>query len=76
MAKFDAACQGTVPCHLTGAYSIKEYRSSKSYDEFGNWQHERIELLPLNNDYNPIVINAEEADDFRVIGEFVSIVEK
>ena len=59
----------------TGAYSIKEYSSVKNYDEFGNWQHEKIELLPLNKDYNPIVIKAEEAEDFRVIGEFVGIVQ-
>lgn len=58
----------------SGAYSIKEYSSAKSYDEFGNWQHEKIELLPLNKDYTPIVINAEEAEDFRVIAEFVGII--
>jgi len=58
----------------SGAYSIKEYSSAKSYDEFGNWQHEKIELKPLNSDYNPIIINAEDAEDFRVIGEFVDVV--
>ena len=58
----------------SGAFSIKEYSSSKSYDEFGNWQHEKIELLPLNKDYNPIIINAEDADDFRVIGELVGVI--
>ena len=57
-----------------GAYSIKEYNSVKSYDEFGNWQHEKIELIPLNKEYNSIVINAEEAEDFRVIGEFIGVV--
>lgn len=56
-----------------GAYSIKEYCSTKSYDEFGNWQHENIELKPLNKNYDPIIINAEEADDFRVIGELVCV---
>ena len=55
----------------SGAYSIKEYSSVKSYDEFGNWQHEKIELKPYNHDYNPIIINADDAEDFRVIGEFV-----
>jgi hypothetical protein len=60
---------------FAGAYSIKEYSSSKSYDEFGNWEHEKIELKPLNKDYNPIVINAEEAEDFRVIGEFIGVVD-
>ena len=57
-----------------GAFSIKEYSSAKSYDEFGNWQHERIELKPQNRDYNPIAINAEDADDFRVIGELVGVI--
>lgn len=58
----------------TGAYSIKEYSSVKSYDEYGNWQHEKIELLPLNKDYNPIIIKAEDAEEFRVIGEFVGVI--
>lgn len=59
-----------------GAYSIKNYSSTKSYDESGNWQHEKIELLPLNKDYNPIIINAEDAEEFRVIGEFVGVIKK
>ena len=57
----------------SGAYSIKKYTSEKSYDEFGNWQHEKIELKPLNHDYNPIVLTSEDADEFRVIGEFVEV---
>ena len=58
----------------SGAYSIKEYSSTKSFDEFGNWQHEKIELIPLNKDYSPIIINSEDAEEFRVIGEFVGII--
>ena len=57
----------------SGAYSIKEYSSSKSYDLFGNWQHEKIELKPLNHDYSPIVLTPDDADEFRVIGEFVGV---
>ena len=56
-----------------GAYSIKEYSSEKSYDEFGSWLHEKIELKPLNKDYNPIILSSEDADEFRVIGEFVGV---
>lgn len=56
-----------------GAYSIKEYNSTKSFDEYGNWQHEKIDLIPLNKAYNPIIINAEDAEEFRVIGEFVGV---
>ncbi len=54
-----------------GAYSIKEYQSRKSYDEFGTWHHEEITLLPKNPDYDPIIINAEDAEDFRVVGEYI-----
>lgn len=56
-----------------GAYSIKKYTSSKSYDESGNWQHEKIELKPLNQEYSPIILTSDDADEFRVIGEFVNI---
>ena len=59
----------------SGAYSIKKYSSTKSYDEYGSWQHEKIELLPLNKAYDPIVINVEDADEFRVIGEFVGVID-
>lgn len=58
-----------------GSYSIKEYSSTKSYGEDGNWQHEKIELLPYNKDYNPIIINSEDAEEFRVIGEYVGKVD-
>jgi hypothetical protein len=58
----------------SGAYSIKEYSSSKSYDEFGNWQHERVELKPFNKDFDIIIITPEDGDEFRVIGEFVGVI--
>jgi hypothetical protein len=61
-----------------GAFSIKKYSSSWSRDEFDDWPHEKIELIPQNNDYKTIVINREDVDDsddlsFRVIGEFVGV---
>ncbi len=59
----------------SGAYSIKEYSSAKSYDEFGNWQHEKIELKPYNHDYNPIIITPDDGDEFRVVGEFVGVLD-
>ena len=58
-----------------GSYSIKEYSSAKSYDESGNWQHERIELIPLNKDYDKIVITPDNGEEFRVIGEFVGVLD-
>ena len=56
-----------------GAYSVKEYHSTKSFDEFGNWQHETIELRPFNPDYKPIILTPEDIDDFRIVGGFVAI---
>ena len=47
----------------SGAYSIKIYTSKKGYDEFDNWQHEEIELKPLNRDYNPIILTPDDADE-------------
>ena len=57
-----------------GSYSIKTYTSKKTYDEFGNWSHEEIVLQPKNADYKPIIIHEEEAEEFRIIGEFIGIV--
>ena len=55
-----------------GAFSIKEYNSTKSADEYGNWQHESICLRPLNPAYNPIVLTPDDIEDFKIIGEFVA----
>lgn len=59
-----------------GSYSIKTYTSKKTYDEFGNWSHEEIILQPKNPDYNPIIIREDEAEDFRIIGEFVGKIQQ
>ena len=37
-------------------------------------KHEEIVLTPKNQDYNPIFINEEDAEDFRIIGEFEGII--
>ena len=56
-----------------GRYTIKRYHSTKRSDEEG-WQHQTIELQPLNPEYSTIHISADEADDLRIIGEFVSVI--
>lgn len=58
----------------SGAYSIKKYSSKKSYNQDGSWSHESIELIPLNDEYNKIVIDETEAESFMVIGVFVGVV--
>ena len=67
--------QGEVDSDYEGAYSIKVYHSKKVFDEFGDWQHESITLQPLNRSYDPINIDAEDADSFRIVGEFIDTIE-
>ncbi len=57
-----------------GRYTVKRYHSAKRVDEDG-WQHESIEFQPLNPDFEPIVVQAEDADDLRVLGKFFGVVE-
>ncbi len=56
-----------------GRYTVKRYRSTKSLTEDG-WEHQTILLEPLNPEFQPIEIRAEDAPDVRVIGEFVAVV--
>lgn len=57
-----------------GSYSIKTYTSKKSFNEFGEWQHEQIVLEPKNKNSNSIIINNTDGDDFRIIGEFINTI--
>ena len=57
-----------------GRYTVKRYHSQKRATDEG-WVHQIIELEPLNPAYKPIVINAEDADSVRVIGEFIGVVQ-
>lgn len=58
-----------------GRHSIKEYYSEKSYSDDDTWRHEKIVLKPINQSYNPIYIN-EDDENYRVLGEFVGIVNR
>ena len=57
-----------------GSYSIKQYASEKHFNSDGTWHHSEIQLKPLNPNYNPIVLNEADSDSFRIIGEFLGIV--
>jgi SOS-response transcriptional repressor LexA len=66
---------GYADSEYEGSYSIKVYRSTKRYDEFGNWSHESIELRPLNHAYNPIVLSEDDIEEFCIVGEFVKVID-
>lgn len=50
-----------------GRYTIKRYHSEKTVTDEG-WQHSKVELQPLNPDFEPIELS--EDDDVRTIGIF------
>jgi len=50
-----------------GAYSIKKYTSEKAVDEDGAWRHEKIALMPLNRDYEPIVVDGNVDESFKIV---------
>lgn len=60
-----------------GSFTIKEYHSEKVMDkETETWLHTRIVLKPRNRSYEPIVIPPDEVGDFRIIAEFVRVLNR
>jgi uncharacterized protein len=59
-----------------GSYTIKKYHSKKIANTEGGWKHTRIQLLPLNPEFKPIEISAENAEDIRIIAEFVTVLDR
>lgn len=57
------------------SFTIKMYHSEKIANEDG-WMHSKITLSPLNSNYNPIIISAEDAeeDEFKIYGEFICVI--
>ncbi len=53
-----------------GRFTVKKYHSAKTVSEDA-WQHDRIELLPLNPDYDPIPVAPHEGPEMVVVGEWI-----
>jgi SOS-response transcriptional repressor LexA len=53
-----------------GRFTIKTYHSEKTVTADG-WRHDRIQLLPVNAAFEPIEIEAENAEDLVIVGEYV-----
>ncbi len=56
-----------------GKYTIKKYQSEKHQTEEG-WQHTKIELIPLNNDYDTIELDNET--EYRTVGLLKCVLSK
>lgn len=57
-----------------GRFTVKKYHSAKTVSE-DVWQHDRIELLPLNPDYDPIPVAPHESPEMVVVGEWVASID-
>ncbi len=51
-------------------YTVKRYSSVKTSDDEGIWRHVKITLQPVNRDFQPIVITADDEGTISVIAEF------
>lgn len=61
---------------LAGRYTVKRYSSRKTIDADGEWRHESIRLDPLNPQFEAFELGAGEfAGNFKVIGEFVQVLD-
>ena len=56
-------------------FTVKTYYSQKKVDELGNFKHTKITLKAKNPKYDDIVIEDSPEDKFKVLGEFVKVIE-
>ena len=54
-------------------FTVKRYRSEKTADDNG-WRHVRILLEPLNSDYEPIELAAEDEESVAVVAELIEVI--
>jgi len=57
-----------------GRFTVKKYHSKKTLTN-ETWQHDRIELLPLNLDYDPIPVAPHEGREMVIVGVWVSSID-
>jgi type III restriction enzyme len=56
-----------------GAFTVKRYSSEKEVSDDGSWRHTRVVLLPVNPDYQSIVLSQDDANHVEVLAEFVTV---
>ena len=54
-------------------FTVKVYKSEKSEDADDSWRHVKVTLLPINRDFNPIEIRAEEESRIAVVAELLEV---
>jgi SOS-response transcriptional repressor LexA len=68
---------GKVDDDYNSAFTIKTYASQKVAVDGGSWEHSSIILTPNSYDpeYKDIVLNEDDCDGMRVVGEFVTVLD-
>lgn len=54
-------------------FTVKRYQSEKTANEDG-WRHLTIVLEPLNLDYEPIKLTAEDESPVDVVAELIEVI--
>jgi type I restriction enzyme R subunit len=55
-------------------FTVKRYHSEKEYFDDETWKHKKITLSPDNKDYDDIILEDVNEEDFRVIAEFICVI--
>jgi SOS-response transcriptional repressor LexA len=55
-------------------YTVKRYESKKADDADGSWRHVVITLHPLNREFEPIELAADDEGAVAVIAEFIDTI--
>ena len=59
-----------------GSFTVKRYRSEKSYSPQGEWKHKKITLEPLNSEFQPIILEPENEGAINLIAEYLGTLGK
>jgi SOS-response transcriptional repressor LexA len=63
----------TISNHRVGQSPLRDH-SKKTVSE-DSWKHDHIELLPLNPEYDPILVAPHEGPEMVVVGEWVASID-
>ena len=64
-----------IDTELACKYTVKRYHSEKELFDDGTWRHKKITLLPDNHDFKPIILENVSPGDFRVVAEFLEVLD-
>ena len=56
-----------------GRFTVKKYHSGKTVTADG-WQHDWIQLLPVNPSFEPITLDPEDAEEIVVVAEMMTVI--